>query len=63
MKKGDRVYTPRFCTCVIEEVLTDAEAREKGYSEPTYYESVDYDIRGKCLGESRMCFAAVKRDD
>lgn len=61
MKQGDYINTPRFMTVKIAEVLTADEAREKGYTEPTYYESQEYSILGKHTGINLMVFAAVKK--
>jgi hypothetical protein len=62
MKQGDYVFTPRFCTVKIEKVFnTENEAREAGYREPTHYDSGDYDIMGKHIGENRMTFAAIHK--
>jgi len=63
MKIGDSIYTPRFCTCRINEVIEDAHvAYEAGYREPTHYDdNPDYDILGKHIGTNRMVFAAVKK--
>jgi hypothetical protein len=61
MKKGDKVYTKRFCTVSIKEVYEDeTEARKDGYYEPTYYDDGTYKIYGKHTGENRMAFAAIK---
>lgn len=61
INKGDYVLTPRFCHVTIDEVYnTKHEARENGYTEPTYYDG-EYDIFGKSLGDCRMAFAAVKK--
>lgn len=62
MKKGDYVYTPRFCSCEITEIYEDSnKARQEGFTEPTYYEGPEYDIRGKHTGINRMIFAAIKK--
>lgn len=63
MKKGDKVYTPRFCTVRIKEVFdTQKEARAAGYYEPTHYDKdPNYAIQGKHTGENRMQFAAVRK--
>ena len=38
MKKGDRIYTPRFCRVEIEAVYASrADAAQDGYTEPTHY--------------------------
>jgi hypothetical protein len=64
MKQGDYVYTPRFCTCRIEKVFTNAkEARAEGYTEPTHYDKPDYDIWGKHAGPNTMIFAAIKKEE
>lgn len=61
MKKGDYIYTPRFCNVRIEEVFSDETvARENGYTEPTHYNG-EYEILGKSIGWNRMIFAAVKK--
>lgn len=61
MKKGDRVYTPRFCNVTIKEVFeSESEARENGYTEPTYYKG-DYVVLGKSIDMYHMVFAAAKR--
>lgn len=63
MKKGDYIYTPRFCNVRIEEVFSDETvARENGYTEPTHYRG-DYDVLGKSIGVNGMVFAAVKKGD
>lgn len=59
---GDYIKTPRFLTVRIEEVLSEDEAREKGYKEPTHYKNPDYEIHGKSTGINRMKFAAVIKD-
>lgn len=61
MKKGDYVYTPRFCTVRINEVYdTREEAAKNGYTEPTHYNG-DYEILGKSLDMYHMKFAAIKK--
>ena len=63
MKKGDAVYTPRFCTVRIEDVFeTRAEAGAAGYKEPTYYEKDGYTVLGKSLDVYHMTFAACKTE-
>lgn len=63
MKKGDTVYTPRFCTVEITVVYEDAhKAFLDGYKEPTHYDKdPEYDILGKNIGINRMVFAAVRK--
>jgi hypothetical protein len=63
MKKGDYVQTPRFLTVRISEVLTEDEAITEGFTEPTHYEGVNYEIRGKSIDLNRMVFAAIKKTD
>ena len=61
MEKGDYVHTPRFLKVKITDVLTAKEANEKGFTEPTHYDNMNFDILGKNIGENRMIFAAVKK--
>jgi len=63
MKKGDYVYTPRFCSCEITEVYEDAaEARKDGFTEPTHYDRDQYyNVYGKHTGINCMVFAAVRK--
>lgn len=63
MKKGDMVYTPRFCTVKINEVYEDAhQAYADGYYEPTHYDKdPEYKILGKHTGTNLMVFAAVRK--
>ena len=62
LKKGSRVYTPRFCTVVIKEVFdSEQEAKKEGYQEPTFYEDPEYGIRGKSIDMYHMEFAAFKK--
>lgn len=62
MRKGDRVYTPRFCTVEIKEVFENRDAAfNAGYTEPTYYQDAEYDIRGKSLDLYHMTFAAYHK--
>ena len=62
MKKGDMIYTPRFCTVKIEEVYeTREEATENGYREPTHYRDPVYGILGKSLDMYHMLFAAYRK--
>lgn len=61
MKKGDLVYTPRFCTCQIQKVFTSREnAYKQGYTEPTHYDKDGYTVYGKHTGINRMIFAGIK---
>lgn len=61
MKVDERIYTPRFCTVIIEEVFeSKEEARKAGYVEPTYYHKDGYTILGKSLDMYHMLFAGVK---
>ena len=63
MQKGDTIYTPRFCTVEISEILTTAEAHNQGFTEPThYYSNPEYYIMGKVIGANRMIFAAVEKN-
>lgn len=60
IRKGDYVYTPRFCTVKIAEIFeSEKEAAEHGYTEPTYYKG-EYDVLGKSLDMYHMIFAAAK---
>ena len=62
MKQGDYVQTPRFLQCKIEEVFNSAKAaRAEGYTEPTHYDSPNYDVCGKHIGVNRMVFAAIRK--
>lgn len=62
MKKGDYVYTPRFCTVKIEKVFrSEANARKAGFTEPTHFRDSKYGIYGKSLGIDKMVFAAFKK--
>ncbi len=62
MKKGDRVYTPRFCTVKLEKVFRNEEnARKAGYTEPTYIEIDGYGIAGKSIDMYHMKFAAYRK--
>lgn len=62
MKKGDQVCTPRFLNVEITEVFKSGkEARENGFTEPTYYRSDDYDVLGKNIDCLHMVFAAVEK--
>lgn len=64
MKKGDTVYTPRFCSVQIEKVFRSKKTAFKAkFTEPTYYKDPDglYDVYGKSLDVHHMQFAAVKK--
>lgn len=62
MKKGDWVYTPRFCSVMLEEVFySQSEAIKAGYNEPTHYKDTEYGILGKSIGKNQMVFAAFKK--
>ena len=62
MKKGDYIYTPRFCNVRVEEVFGSRdEAKENGYTELTHYNG-EYDVLGKSLGINKMVFAAVRKE-
>lgn len=62
MKIGDQVKTPRFLNVRIAEVFeSEGAARKEGFTEPTHFDSPDYEIHGKFAGINRMIFAAVKR--
>ena len=38
MKVNERIYTPCFCTVTVEKIFESRkEARQEGYTEPTYY--------------------------
>lgn len=62
MKVGGRVRTPRFCTVTIKEVFRSVKEMETaGYTEPTHFESDDYEIKGKSLDAYHMVFAAADK--
>ncbi len=63
MQKGDRVYTPRFLTVTIQDVLSRKQAAEQGYKEPTHYydPSGEYDVYGHVYKPNHMKFAAVRK--
>ena len=63
INKGDLIETPRFLQVRIEDVLTETEAREQGYTEPTHYKNAEYKILGKHIGINRMVFAAVAKEE
>ena len=61
MKKGDWVFTPRFCTVKIEAVFDSAAAAAAaGYTEPTHYQG-EYGIAGKSIDLYHMTFAAYRK--
>ena len=61
MKVNERIYTPRFCTVTVEKIFESRkEARQEGYTEPTYYNENGFTILGKSIGLNRMVFAGVK---
>lgn len=61
MKKGDIIYTPRFCNVEIAEVYeSKAQAVAAGYVEPTHYSKDGYGIVGKVIDRYCMDFAAYK---
>jgi len=62
MKKGDYVYTPRFCTVKIQKVFRSRSLMSKqGFHEPTHYQNSNYEIYGKSTGINLMIFAAIKK--
>ena len=62
MKKGEWIYTPRFCKVKIEKVFSCEEtARKQGFVEPAYYKDSECGILGKITGLNTMSFAAYKR--
>ncbi len=62
IKMGDKVQTPRFLTVRIAAMFENVELAEScGFTEGTHFRDEDYIIRGKCIGDNRMLFAAVKR--
>lgn len=62
MKVGDWVQTPRFCGVRIMAILSQEEAYDQGFTEPTHYDSdPQYSIKGKSTGLNTMIFAAVKK--
>lgn len=61
MKTNERIYTPRFATVTVEKIFeSKKEARQEGYTEPTYYNENGYTILGKSTGWNEMVFAGVK---
>lgn len=62
MKVGDWIETPRFCGVRIKEVFDHEEdARNSGYTEPTFYEDPEHGIIGKSLDMYHMEFAAFRK--
>lgn len=62
MKKGEYIFTPRFCTVKIEKVFrTQENALKAGYTEPTHYLNYEFGILGKSIGKNRMVFAGYKK--
>lgn len=62
MKKGDWIYTPRFCRVQITKVFRSEEtARKFGFTEPTHYRDFEYGICGKSTRKNEMIFAAYKK--
>lgn len=63
MKKGDRIYTRRFCRVEIEAVYASrADAAQDGYTEPTHYnDDPEYGVVGKSLDMYHMTFAAYRK--
>lgn len=58
MKKGDYVYTPRFCNVQIKKVFRSFEnAHKAGYNEPTFYKDDKYGVLGKNIYSYNMEFA------
>lgn len=63
LKKGDIVYSPRFCHLELYEVFENRAAAQKaGYSEPTGYSDSEYGILGKSIGLNKMIFAAYRKE-
>lgn len=63
LKKGDIVYSPRFCHLEIQKVFqSEAAARKAGFNEQTDYKDRDYGILGKSIGMNRMIFAAYRKE-
>ena len=62
MKKGQHIYTPRFCTVQIGRICnSQEEAQAAGYTEPTCYRG-EYEVVGKSLDMYHMVFAAYRRN-
>lgn len=61
MKDGDRVYTPRFCTVIIERVFNNPmEAQKEGFTEPTHFHKNGWTVFGKSLDMYHMEFAGCR---
>lgn len=62
MKKGDNIYTPRFCDVEIKKVFkNELNAQKAGFTEPTHYKNPEYGILGKNIGINQMIFAAFRK--
>lgn len=63
IKKNETARTQRFGYVRIEEVFrNEREAREAGYTEPTYNDDEDdYVVLGKSIDVYHMKFAAYKK--
>lgn len=62
IKINDVIRTPRFLSVRISEVFNNGyQAAGQEYTEPTHYESDDWEIKGKVIGINRMVFAAYKK--
>lgn len=56
------IDTPRFLKVKISAIFARSDdSAECGYTEPTHYDSPDWDIRGKHIGTNRMVFAAIRK--
>ena len=61
MKTGDRVFTPRFCTVIIERVFNNQmEAQKEGFTEPTHFHKDGWTVFGKSLDLYHMEFAGCR---
>jgi hypothetical protein len=59
---GSNVRTPKFLNVRIAAMFENVElAEDCGFTETTLFLNQDYIIRGKCLGNNRMLFAAIPR--
>lgn len=62
IKLGDRVKTPRFLTVRIAAMFESVDLAEScGFTQTTHFETPDYCILGKPIGENRMLFAAAAK--